>query len=137
MKSVETSRKLLDKTFVFDKAKAVLEAALGKSQTAALVDSLGSDEYLSVDASVRVKGRRTQETSDRLKEIASSLADTSDSKLLVEGRDGRLSNDDAILRTRMPFQLAYKNGNLLEFDNVADQFQEVYSRYVNDGKIKA
>jgi len=47
-------------------------------------------------------------------------------------RDG-----DAILRVRMPFSIPQDGSNLLEFDNVADQLQEVYSRFVKDGKINA
>jgi hypothetical protein len=37
----------------------------------------------------------------------------------------------------MAFNLPHEGSNLLEFDNVADQLQEVYSRFVKDGKIKA
>ena len=37
----------------------------------------------------------------------------------------------------MPFHLPYEGSNLLEFDNVSDQVQEVYARFVKDGKIKA
>jgi hypothetical protein len=37
----------------------------------------------------------------------------------------------------MPFLVGHEGSNLLDFDNVADQLQEVYSRFVQDGKIKA
>jgi hypothetical protein len=46
-----------------------------------------------------------------------------------------MTDEDAILRTRMPFALAHEGGYLLEFENVADQLQEVYVRFVKDGKI--
>ena len=72
----------------------------------------------------------------RLIDIASDLADASDGKVLVEGSDGKISDGDAILRTRMPFNVPIEGSNLLEFDNVADQLQEVYKRFVKDGKIK-
>jgi len=68
-------------------------------------------------------------------ELASELADMTDGKVQVEGRDGKVSNDDAILRTKMPFDLPHEGSNFLDFANVADQLQEVYSRFMTDGKI--
>lgn len=35
----------------------------------------------------------------------------------------------------MPFVLPHEGGTLLDFDNVADQLQKVYSRFVEDQKI--
>jgi len=48
-----------------------------------------------------------------------------------------ITEGDAILRTKMPFHQPHEGSSLLEFDNVADQLQEVYSRFLKDGKIKA
>ncbi|MER8605553.1 hypothetical protein NKH48_17610 [Mesorhizobium sp. M1233] len=96
---------------------------------------LGPDEYLTVDASVKVRGKRTEESKANLKKLANDLADITDGTVQVEGRDGKLSDGDAILRTNMPFDLPHAGSNLLDFNNVSDQLQEVYSRFVRDGKI--
>jgi hypothetical protein len=114
-----------------------VEALFGKKETDSLVESLGPEEYLAVEASVKVRGRRTEESRKKFQSIANDLADASDAKVQIEGKDGRIVDGDAILRTRMPFHLPHEGSNLLEFDNVADQLQEVYARFVKDGKIKA
>ncbi|MDZ4273688.1 MAG: hypothetical protein U0975_13570 [Erythrobacter sp.] len=106
-------------------------------QADSLVESLGPEEYLAVEASVKVRGRRTEESRKKFQAIANDLADESDAKVQIEGKDGRIVDGDAILRTRMPFHVPHEGSNLLEFDNVADQLQEVYARFVKDGKIKA
>ena len=86
---------------------------------------------------MKVRGRRTEESRAKLREIANDLADMTEGEVQVEGKDGKVSDGDAILRTRMPFHLPHEGSNLLEFDNVSDQLQEVYARFVKDGKIKA
>lgn len=90
-----------------------------------------------MDAAVKVRGRRTEQSRDQMAKLANELADITDGKVHVEGKDGNYSDDDAILRTRMPFHLPHEGSNFLEFENVADQLQEVYSRFVQDGKIDA
>jgi hypothetical protein len=136
-KERSVSRRVADKVVAFAQAIPVTEALLGAARTDSLVKSLGPQEYLAVDASVRVRGKRTEESRQEMGRIANELADMTDGKVQVEGKDGKLSDDDAILRTRMPFSLAQEGSNFLEFDNVADQLQEVYSRFVRDGKIPA
>lgn len=121
---------------VFDQARPIVEAIMGPKRAQSLVDSLGPNEYLSVDASVKVRGSRTEESREQMQALVSELADMTDGKVQVEGKDGKLSDDDAILRTRMPFDLPHEGSNFLDFDNVSDQLQEVYSRFVQDGKIK-
>ena len=133
----ETARRIMDKSAIFEQAVPIVEALIGAKKTKSLVDSLGPNEYLAVDASVKVRGRRTIESKERMQQLANELADLTDGKVLVEGKDGKVSDDDAILRTRMPFNLAQEGSNFLEFDNVADQLQEVYARFVKDGKIPA
>ena len=115
----------------------IVEALLGKPKADSLVESLGPREYLAVDATVKVRGHRTGESKAKFQSIVNDIADMSDANVQIEGKDGGVLNGDAILRTRMPFNLPYEGSNLLEFDNVADQLQEVYSRFVKDGKITA
>lgn len=134
---VATTRSVADRAFVLERAKQFADAILGSSKADALVESLGPQEYLSVNASLSVRGRRTVRSRQKMREIANDLADESDGKVQVEGKDGKVSDSDAILRTRMPFNLAHDGSNLLDFDNVADQLQIVYSRFVHDGKISA
>lgn len=136
-KIVKTSRTLIDKSYISEKAVSIAEAVFGKTRTDALIESLGPDEYLSADASVKVRGRRTAQSREKLRELANDLAELTDEKVQVEGKDGKLSDDDAILRTRMPFNQPHAGSSILEFDHVADQLQEVYSRFVHDGKIEA
>jgi hypothetical protein len=136
-KVVKTSRRVADKFAQMQQAVPIVEALFGKKETASLVESLGPEEYLAVEASVKVRGRRTEESRKKFQAIANDLADASDAKVEIEGKDGRVLEGDAILRTKMPFHLPHEGSNLLEFDNVADQLQEVYSRFVKDGKIKA
>lgn len=136
-REVKTSRLIADKFAQMQQAVPVVEALFGKPKADSLVESLGPDEYLAVEATVKVRGRRTEESRAKLQSIANDIADQSDAKVEIEGKDGRIIDGDAILRTRMPFHLPHEGSNLLEFDNVADQLQEVYSRFVADGKIKA
>jgi hypothetical protein len=133
----ETARRIVDKTLAFDQAVPIVKALVGEKRTKSLVDSLGPNEYLAVDAQVKVRGRRTEESREQMQKLANELADLTDGKVQVEGKDGKLSDDDAILRTRMPFNLPHEGSNFLDFDNVSDQLQEVYTRFVKDGKIKA
>lgn len=136
-KAVTTSRTLSELSYMSEKARSVVEALFGKAKTDALVDSLGPDEYLAVDAAVKVRGKRTVQSREKLKDLASELAELTEEKVQIEGKDGKLSDEDAILRTRMPFNQPHPGSSILEFDNVADQIQEVYSRFVHDGKIEA
>jgi hypothetical protein len=136
-KEVSTSRRIADRFAQMQQAVPIVEALFGKKQADSLVESLGPEEYLAVEASVKVRGRRTKESRKKFQAIANDLADESDAKVQIEGKDGRIVDGDAILRTRMPFHVPHEGSNLLEFDNVADQLQEVYARFVKDGKIKA
>jgi hypothetical protein len=131
------ARKIVDRSEVFEQAVPIIEALIGAKRTKSLVESLGANEYLAVDASVKVRGRRTEKSKERMQKLANELADLTDGKVLVEGSDGKFSDEDAILRTRMPFNLPHEGSNLLDNNNVADQLQEVYTRFVNDGKISA
>lgn len=136
-REVKTSRRVADKFAEMKEAVPIISAILGPAKAKSLVDSLGPEEYLSVDASVKVRGSRTEESRKKFQAIANDLADESDAKVQIEGKDGKIVDGDAILRTRMPFHMPHEGSNLLEFDNVADQLQEVYARFVKDGKIKA
>jgi hypothetical protein len=136
-RTVKTSRRIAERFAEMQQAIPIMNALFGAVKAQSLVDSLGPEEYLAVEAAVKVRGRRTEESRKRFQALANDLADQSDAKVQIEGKDGRIVNGDAILRTRMPFDLPYDGSNLLEFDNVADQLQEVYARFVKDGKIKA
>lgn len=130
-----TARTVADRLVEFQQALPVIRALLGSDRTDSLVKSLGPDEYLAVDASVKVRGRRTEESKANMRKLANDMADLTDATVQIEGRDGKLSDGDAILRTTMPFDLPHEGSNLLDFNNVADQLQEVYVRYVKDGKL--
>jgi len=132
-----TTRKIRDKFVEFEQAVPVIKALIGDAKTESLVNSLGSEEHLAVNASIKIQGRRTAESRQRFQSIATDLADTTDAKVLIEGKDGAISEGDSILRTRMPFELTNENSSLLDFDNIADQLQEVYKRFVQDRKILA
>lgn len=136
-REVKTSRRVADKFAQMQQAVPIVQALFGDKQAKSLIDSLGPEEYLAVEASVKVRGRRTEESRKKFQAIANDLADESDAQVQIEGKDGQIRDGDAILRTRMPFHLPHDGSNLLEFDNVADQLQEVYARFVKDGKIKA
>ncbi|MFS8143732.1 hypothetical protein [Rhizobium sp. BR 249] len=137
MKEVSTTKKIADRFVAFSQAVPIIRAILGEEKTKSLVDSLGPQEYLSVDASVKVRGRRTEASKMKLKELTAGLDDLTDGTIQIEGRNGRISDGDAILRTTMPFALVTEGASLLEFNNVADQLQVVYSRFVQDGMIEA
>ena len=134
---VETARAVGQKFVQFAQAIPIIEALFGKSKADSLAASLRDGEYFAVDASVKVRGPRSVESRAKMREIASALADATDGKVQIEGKDGKISDGDAILRTRMPFDLPHAGSNLLEFDNVSDQLQEVYNRFVRDRKIEA
>lgn len=136
-KSVSTSRTVTDRAFYTETARKVAEIIFGRERTNALVDSLGPNEFLAVEAAVKVRGKRTVESREKLRQLAEDLADLTDDKVQIEGKDGKLSDEDAILRTRMPFNQPLPGSSILEFDNVATQLQLVYSRFVQDGKIES
>lgn len=136
-REVSTSRKVLDRFVQFSQAIDVVKAIVGEEKTKSLVESLGPEEYLAVDTSVKVRGRRTEKSKAQLRQLTNDLADLTDGTIQVEGKNGKLSDGDAILRTKMPFELVEEGATLLEFNNVADQLQEVYSRFVRDGMIEA
>jgi hypothetical protein len=134
---LSTTKRVADKLVEFGQAVPIIKALFGEERTQSLVNSLGPKEYLTVDASVRVKGRRTAASKAKMKELTNQLADLTDGHILVEGKDRKISDGDAILRTSMPFELVSEGASLLDFNNVADQLQEVYSRFVKDGLIEA
>ena len=134
---MSTSRAVKDKFAQMAQAVPMIRALFGDKEAESLIESLGPEEYLAVEAHVKVRGRRTEESRKKFQSIANDLADETDAEVQIEGKDGQIRDGDAILRTRMPFHLPHEGSNLLEFDNVADQLQEVYSRFVKDGKIKA
>ena len=136
-REVKTSRRVADKFAEMQQAVPIVRALFGPMKANSLIESLGPEEYLAVEASVKVRGRRTEESRKKFQAIANDLADESDARVQIEGKDGQIRDGDAILRTRMPFHLPHEGSNLLEFDNVADQLQEVYARFVKDGKITA
>lgn len=130
-----TARTIADKMVEFRQALPVVEALFGPDRAQSLVASLGPKEYLSVDATVKVRGSRTDESRAKLRSIATELDDMTEGKVSVETPTGKISDGDAILRMRMPFTPVKDGSSLLDFDNVADQLQEVYARFVKDGKI--
>jgi hypothetical protein len=134
---VETTKRVAEKFVQWDSAVKVVEALLGQTKTDSLVKSLGPNEYLAVDAAVKIKGSRTAESRKLIREIATEVADLTDAEVRIDGKDGTVRHGDAILRVKMPFTILQDGSNLLEFDNVADQMQEVYRRFVADRKISA
>jgi hypothetical protein len=134
---VKTSRQVAEKVLHSTVALPIIEALLGKSKTESLVKCLGPEEYLAVDAAVKIRGKRTAESRAKIREIATEVADMTDAEVRIDGKDGTLRDGDAILRVRMPFSVPQDGSSLLEFDNVSDQLQEVYRRFVKDGKITA
>lgn len=134
---IQTTRRVGEKVLQSAMAVPVIEVLFGKSKTESLLKSLGPGEYLAVDAAVKVRGRRTAESREKIREIATEVADMTDAQVQIDGKDGTVRDGDAILRVRMPFCIVQDGSNLLEFDNVSEQMQEVYRRFVNDGKIAA
>lgn len=134
---VPTMKRIAEKFVQSEMAVPVVEALFGKAKTDSLIKSLGPQEYLAVDAEVKVRGRRTAQSRAKIREIATEVADLTDAEVRIDGKDGTVRDGDAILRVKMPFAIPQDGSNLLEFDNVADQLQEVYRRFVADGKIKA
>lgn len=132
-----TTRKVADKFVQFEKAFALAKTLLGETEAVALAESLGPKERLVVDASVKIKGTRTENSKAKLKELAKSLDTITEGKITVEGKDGKIIDKSLVLRTNMPFIIDHDGSSLLEFDNVADQMQKVYARFVEDGKISA
>jgi len=118
-----------------ERAMDIARAALGPANAESLLSSLGPDEYVAAEAEISIRGTRTDATLENVKRIASAISDETDAHIEVEGSMGKIRDGDAILRMRMPFEIANEGGTLLDFDNVADQIQKVYSRFVEDGKI--
>lgn len=129
-------RRLTARMSFSDEAARVAEAVFGSVKADSLIKSFGPEEQLVADTTFSVKGPRTAASKEKLKDLVNDVAD-SDAKIQVEGKDGKITDGDAILRTRMPFVRPHDGSALLEFDNVSDQLREVYSRFVKDAKISA
>lgn len=136
-KERNTTRKIADKFVQFEQAYNVAKALLGPAKAEELASSLGPKERLVVDATVKVKGTRTDESKAKLAEIAKEMDALTDGKVGIEGKDGTITDADVILRTKMPFSPAADGSALLDFFGVSDQLQLVYKRFVEDKKIKA
>lgn len=135
-RETSTKRKLFDRLVQFKAAVPVLSALVGAEKAESLVASLGDKEYLSVDASVRIKGTRTEQSKKVIQQLSNELADRGDGKVEVTGKQGKVVDGDTILRTKMPFSQQLEGSSLLDFDDVAEQLREVYIRFVKDRKIK-
>lgn len=118
-------------------AERIAEVVLGEVNATRLSNALGPKETLAASATIAVRGRRTDETRRIMRQMVNDVAGSTEAKVQVDGKDGKLTDGDAILRTRMPFNVERVSSTLLEFDNVADQLQEVYRRFTADGKIDA
>lgn len=136
-KEVKTRRRVKDAELQNEQARPIWEAVVGAATTRSFIESLGPGEFIVADTALAIRGKRTEATKNKLKELANDFADRGDEKIQIEGSDGRVSEGDAILRTRMPFIVPHDGSTLLEFDNVSDQLRTVYSRFVQDGKIVA
>ena len=95
-RKVKTSRRIADRFAQMKEAVPIVEALFGKPKAQSLIESLGPGEYLAVDATVKVRGQRTEESRNKFQNIANDLADTSDAKVQIEGKDGRIADGDAI-----------------------------------------
>ena len=120
-----------------DKALEIVRAALGPTSAKRLVDGLGPEEYITAEAEIKIRGTKTEATMQNVRAVANEIADLTDAHVEIEGSSGKIKDGDAILRTKMPFDAPNEGGTLLDFNNVADQIQEVYKRFVNDKKIDA
>lgn len=132
-----TTRKIADRFVQFERAFAVAKTILGETEATALAESLGPAERLVVDAQIKVRGTRTEKSKAKLKELAKSLDTITEGKITVEGKDGKVIDKSLVLRTNMPFLVDKHGSALLDFDNVADQLQKVYGRFVEDKLIEA
>lgn len=131
-----TTRKIAEKFVQFDQAYKLAKTLLGESNAEKLAESLGPKERLVVDATVRVRGTRTEESKAQMKNLASQLDGLTEGKITVEGKDGRMQDKDVILRTSMPFSVEKDGSSLLDFDNVADQLQIVYKGLLKTSSSK-
>ncbi|ETD85718.1 hypothetical protein ACTTAF_06625 [Rhodobacter capsulatus] len=135
-KPKKTSRRVKAAHKMSEVAMPLVEAILGKAWAKSLNESLGPNEYITASGEVRVSGSRTEQSREQIRKIAHEIADTTDAEVTIEGKDGRIKSGDVILRTEMPFIVPHEGGTLLDFDNVADQLQKVYGRFVEDQKIE-
>lgn len=132
-----TTRKIADRLVEFGQAYEIASTLFGPARAKSLAESLGPNERLVVDATVKVRGTRTDESRKKMADLAKDLDGITEGKISVEGKDGKISDKDVMLRTNMPFNHVKNGQMLLDFDNVADQLQTVYRRFVDDKKIKA
>ncbi len=136
-RETKTNKRVREAVLQNEQARPVWEAVIGSDTTKSFIEALGPEEYIVADTSLAIRGRRTDSTKQKMKELANDLADRTDEKVQIEGADGKVSDGDAILRTRMPFNVPHDGSTLLDFENAADQLMVVYSRFVQDGKIDA
>ena len=74
VRSVATERLVAARQFITDQARPIAVAVLGEIKTESLIASLGPTEYLTADANLSVRGRRTENSKQKLIEIAGELS---------------------------------------------------------------
>ena len=136
-KERETLRKAKETLVTSEKAESLARTIFGESLTDRLIKSLGPKEHLEVDASLKIRGTRTTNSRSVMNDLATAAAAIEGTTVHIAGKDGVMKDNDVILRVNMPFELANERKSLLDFDNVADQLQKTYLRFVEDKKISA
>ena len=99
-----TTRKIAEKFIQFDQAYNLAKALLGDSNAKKLAESLGPKERLVVDATVKIRGTRTEESKAKMKDLASQLDGLTEGKITVEGKDGRMQDKDVMATMHLTTQ---------------------------------
>ncbi len=132
---VKRRRSIADRP-VFSKSREVLEAAFGSLETDRLLECMPDDAALQVMLHVSYLATSREVDRTSMNHLGVALRNLDDGEVRLRAKDGTVQQDEARLKSRMPFRRIRKNGSLLELEHVLAQLLETHQRFSADGKIR-
>lgn len=131
----EVQRRLGARTVAWSKAEEVVQAILPQQTFDRLIDSLGDNNRLVADVQWSVAGPRTRAVNEAIQSVVTELADMDDGVVSITGKDGAISGGSAILEAMRPFDVAFENTIIIDFDHATDRLVTTLRRWVEDEKL--
>lgn len=131
----EVQRRLGARTVAWSKAEEVVQAILPQQAFERLIESLGDNNRLVADVQWSVAGPRSRAVNEAIQEVVTELADMDDGMVNISGKDGTISGGSAILEATRPFEVAFENTIIIDFDHATDRLVSTLRRWVEDEKL--
>ncbi|WP_420725639.1 hypothetical protein [Hwanghaeella sp. LZ110] len=135
-KDVEHKTLLTDIKAKFGNALKVIEDVLGPMEAKKIIESMPPDAALEVNVNIGYRAIKRKFEKEFMRNIASAVRNLPDGEVQIRGRDGKIRGNEARLHANMPFNRIRENSMLLDLGDTRYQLLKVYTRFVEDGKIK-